>query len=302
MAGLTPAMAADESAAQDTFFGDASIGVRYSNWQFYVTTFDGFDTTTQLLRTPVLEGQAKIGIQPKSSRFGAQFDLDYDYFSYGWLRPTLREDGSETNITATGHATFLPNENLKLGAYFGLNRYRYQSSADFFSARFSGSRLNYGVEGLYVLNPSTWVEAHIGARDFISSEFIVSFDDGSTFGGSFKDSDNEIYAYDIGAAVHHRFSPSWSGSAGLNFEHLNSFNSTRRTLQVGAGAAYDFQSVPLKLSSSVIYSYADFEDFGSDIPHDVLTARAKLTWSFGDRGTGAAGKLFAGNQMLSNSN
>jgi hypothetical protein len=302
VAGLGPVWAGDEADSHDTFFGGIGVGGRYSSWQFYVTTFDGFETTSELYRTPILEAQAKIGIQPKSSRLGAQFDLDYDYFSNAWISPAVLSDGFSTSVTATGHTTFLANESLKLGTYFGVSQSQSRSNTDFYSVKYRSSALIYGVEGLYVLSPSTWVEAHIGARDFISSKFFVSFDDGSAFSDSFKDSENKVLAYDVGAAVHHRFSPSWSGSAGLNFAQLNSFDFTRRTLEIGAGAEYDFQSVPLKLSSSVIYSYADFEDFGSGVPHDVVTARAKLTWSFGDRGTGAAGKLFAGNQMLSNSN
>jgi hypothetical protein len=299
LTSMVCASAADEPEKNSPFFGQVSIGGAYSNWLAYSVTITNFDPDPEFEITrypgPWVNLDSKVAFQSDANPIGGQIDFDLQGFSLDWLRPP--GDGYLYSASSLAHATYLVSENLKLGAYLGFQRRVSFGDGQIFDIRFGANDLIYGTEALYTWNTDTWIEAHIGVVDFLSSRFTIN-----ETTNAFKDSGNDIYAFDLGAAIHHRISPQWSASLGINLLSEKNFDVPRMDWQVEGGVQYDFQSVPLKLSTGMAYFRSDFEEDFFPALHDRFEAKARLTWSFGDAPEGADGKLFPGARMLSSAN
>jgi hypothetical protein len=293
--------AADEQDASLPIFGQVSIGGAYSNWLDYSVEVISFDPEPQFLTTrypgPWINLNSKLAFQSDTSALGGQIDFDVQGFSLDWLRPQVFAVGYEYSANSIAHATYLLNQDLKVGAYLGFRRRASNSDGQVFDTSFGANDLLYGTEVLYIWNNDTWFEAHAGIDDFLGSRFSFNGD-----AITYSDPENDIYAFDLGAAVHHRFSPQWSASLGVSLLSEKSFDFRRQNWQVEGGVQYDLKSVPLKLSTSLAYFRSDFEEGFFPALHDRFEAKARLTWSFGSTLEGAAGKLFSGARLLSSAN
>jgi hypothetical protein len=296
--------AADNSLERSPFFVEVSTGGAFSNWLIYSigtrAPDNPFETqpvyfVDQRFAGPVANAGSKIAFQSSGSPLGAQLDFDIEGYSYDWLAPSFFSDGYSYSISSLGHVSYLMNQATKYGAYFGFLRRGSAYLNESFEDRFSSDALVYGIEALHTFGQATWVEGHVGIVDDIASRF-------STNGFSTTFSGRGIYSIDAGAALHHRFSPQWSASAGLNLNRYSRDDFTRLNWHLEGGVQYDFQAVPLKLLTTVAYFRSDFEEAFFPALHDRYAVKAQLTWSFGERDNGAGGKLFSGLRMLGSAN
>ena len=281
---VSSAFAADpmqEAVPSDTrFFGDAYLGghVLFGSEQ-------GED-----FMVPMVDLGGRVAGQ--FGAFGAQVDAEYSGFKLDWVRPEIELGGADGSVTAvgfTGHATYNFSERLKAGAYLGYMRggVSITDGIDFVDVELDS--LVYGVEAIYQFNENNWIEANVGLVD--PRNFTVT----STMGFPMPSMPlDDIDGFNVGAGYTHRFDPQWTATGKVNFTRLTAFDESVDFLSLKATAAYRFETMPLALSTSL--GYTNISTGGDSV--DAFNIGTRLTWSFGDSGNDAGGKLFSTRRAL----
>ena len=270
----------DAGPAGTRFFGEAYLGGH---------VLFGSEQDEDFL-VPMVDLGARVAGQ--IGAFGAQLDGEYSGFKLDWVRPEIDlgdADGSVTAIGFTGHATYNFGESLKAGAYLGYMRggVSITDGIDFVDINLDS--LVYGVEAIYQINENNWIEANVGLVD--PRNFTVT----STMGFPMPSMPlDDISGFNVGAGYTHRFNPQWTATGKVNYTRLTAFDESVDFLSLKAIAAYQLETMPLVVSSSL--GYTNISTGGESV--DAFNIGARLTLKFGDSGNDAGGKLFSTRRAL----
>ncbi len=290
---VSAAFAADAAPSGVRFFGDAYLGghVLFGN------------EAGEDFMVPMVDLGGRVAAQ--YGRFGGQIDAEYSGFDLAWVRPDIDLGDVSASVGAlglTGHASYNFNERFKAGAYFGYMRGSVSASDGFVSATVGIDSFVYGIEGLYQFDDNNWIEANAGFVD--PRSIFVSLSAPIDLSGydidlpptlEFSESINGLVdGLNLGAAFTHRFNPQWSATGKVNFTRLSAEGESVDFLSLKAIAAYQLQTMPLVLSTSL--GYARISAAGQSA--DAFNIGTRLTFKFGDSGNDAGGKLFSSRRAL----
>jgi hypothetical protein len=268
----TPAFSADQDEA-DQYVSGKFYGNLRLNTMSYVDEFDD----EEVISNSVGFG-AKVGYEAAESPWGYQFDIDTDYFDSSLMVPTPSVTGDLTITEGAARVALRTSAEGKFGAYVGLS---YVDSGYAGAGNGVTRSYGFGIEGLKVMNETTWVQGRIGIFD----PFLVD----TNGGGSEVDLIGDAFGGTIGASVHHAWSANISSRVGAGVTYTNVSNGPDQyVLTLGGSGNYTFDQMPLSLGLSA--GYTEYDIGGADLGGFALGT--SIAWSFGGPSEGSTGKLF----------
>jgi hypothetical protein len=271
-----PALAADQDemdAAADGYESGKFYGNLRLNTVSYIDEFADEEVISNSLGLGL-----KIGYDGATSPWGYQFDIDTDYFDSSLMVPTPSVTGDLLIVESAAHVTLRTSSHGKFGAYAGLSHV----DSGYAGAGYGETRsYGFGIEGLKVMNESTWVQGRVGIFD----PFLVDTD-GS---GSEVDLIGDAFGGTIGASVHHAWSSNISTRVGAGVTYVNvADGKDQYVLTLGGAGNYTFDQMPLSLGVNAGYTEYDL----GDTALGGFALGTSIAWSFGGPSEGSTGKLF----------
>lgn len=233
---------------------------------------------------PYVEVGGKVAFQPAFSRFGAQVDLQYSGLDVRWISPGLKGSGAAGDIRGIAHLSWLYSDQLKLGAFAGLQQdYLIGKSTGGSSGRLDITSWRAGVEGLYTSSPSTTWFAHVAYLDpWREADETDSFTDGS----------NAVWGGQIGASVDHRFAAAWKAGASVEYTWLQIRGAGHLSvLDLGGKLEHELGVVPGTLAVNAAWRPAFASGDGASRTENTFGLGLRYTYRFGAPETSAATTL-----------
>ena len=248
---------------------------------------------------PLVNGGGKIAYDAGPGAFGSQIDLDYTLHDASWDSPSVAPvTGTNAEVNAAAHLTYLIDENRKLGIFAGYRALRkdYQdpngtlslgSSTGLTSYNTLSQSLGVGVEGLIAISDTSSLQARVALLDRYDSLITTNGGAGPVSTETF----NLIpasFGYLAAIGGNHQFNQNLSARADLTYFNILPTASNDQFIMASAALQYSFDSMPLSLGI-----VGGLEEQSSSTGWTNTTyVGSKITYSFGGPSKGATGKLF----------
>jgi len=248
---------------------------------------------------PAVNLGEKFSYEPANSPFGLQANLNADGFLYALESNGPPASGGRLDTVAALHGTYAIDGSTKLGIYASLTdqahnligitstTYSYGGRSNLSAATFTRNDAVVGLEGMYLFQPTAWVEGHLGLTNTLG------------WGRSWTDATSGAYTtagtvspqplgFQVGGDIRYGLNPNLSLRADVNYNFINMNAGFDQNLSAYATAQYAFDDSPFAAFTQAGLLY-DVNDGGS---YTEYIGKVGLIYSFGGGTETTRGKLF----------